>query len=311
MRARPDVVCVGILVADTIARPVDELPPKGELAFAEEIVLRGGGCALNTATGLTRLGLRAAAAGKVGADAFGDFLLDLLAARGIDAGGVIRDATAATAATVVLVSADGERTFIHVPGASGELRAEELDPDALYSGRVLHLAGALVMERLDGEPAAGILAEARARGLATSVDTVFDGTGRWQRVLPCLPYADLFCASLVEARSITGEADPERAAAWLRERGARDVAIKLGPDGCYVAGDEFAGALAPVPVRAIDGTGAGDAFVAGILHGRLAGWPLERAARLGNAVGALATTAVGASEGLPALPEALAAAGLE
>lgn len=311
MPRHPDVVCLGILVADAIARSVDALPLRGKLAVVDEIALHGGGCALNTASGLTRLGLRAAVAGKVGADAFGDFLLDLLDARGIGRAGVIRDPESSTSATVVLVSSDAERTFIHCPGASGAIRADELDPAVVYAGRALHIAGALVMEQLDGEPAARILAEARARGLHTSVDTVFDATGRWQRVLTCLAHADLVCLGLAEAQAITGEREPARAAAWLRARGAHDVAVKLGPDGCFVAGAGFEGPVPPVEVEAVDGTGAGDAFVAGLLYGRLEGWPLERAARLANAVGALATTVVGASEALPTLAQACAAAGLE
>ena len=88
------------------------------------------------------------------------------------------------------------------------------------------------------------------------------------------------------------------------------MALKLGPDGCYVAGAEFEGEVPAFPVRAVDGTGAGDAFVAGMLYGRLAGWPLADAARLANAAGALATTAVGATEGLLDLDGILAFAGL-
>src|SRR5438045_3565160 len=67
-----DVVCLGILVADVVCRPVDELPARGTLGLAAEIELHGGGCALNTASALARLGLRTAVAGKVGADRFGD-----------------------------------------------------------------------------------------------------------------------------------------------------------------------------------------------------------------------------------------------
>ena len=311
MSHRPDVVCLGILVADAVARPVDAAPLRGKLSVVDELTLHGGGCALNTASGLVRLGLRAEVAGKVGADPFGDFLLALLDARGIGRAGVVRDPGSATSASVVLVSSDAERTFIHCPGASGAIRADELDPAVCYSGRALHVAGSLVMEELDGEPTALILAEARARGVHTSLDTVFDPTGRWERVLPALAHADLVCASLSEAEAITGEREPARAAAWLRGRGAGDVAVKLGADGCYVAGGGFEGAVPPLEVEAVDGTGAGDAFVAGLLYGRLAGWPLERAARLANAVGALATTVVGASEAPPTLAEALAAAGLE
>ena len=171
-----DVVCLGILVADVIARPVDELPPAGSLRLVESISLRGGGCALNTATASMRLGLSAAVAGKLGADRLGDFLLHLLDERGIDRRGVVRDSTTPTSATIVLVAPGGERTFLHFTGANAQLRSDELDTDLLLSGRVLHAAGALVMDRLDGEPLAGLLAEAKRRGVTTCLDTVWDAT---------------------------------------------------------------------------------------------------------------------------------------
>jgi sugar/nucleoside kinase (ribokinase family) len=305
-----DVVCLGILVADVIAGPVGEVA-RGAVTLMEEVTLHGGGCALNTATGLVRLGLSAAVVGKVGEDAFGHFLLGLLDERGIDRRAVLRDREAPTSATVVLVDAASERTFLHVPGANGALQVAELDPDLVFSGRALHVAGSLVMPSLDGEPTASLLAEARSRGMHTSLDTVYDATGQWARVEPCLPHVDLFAPSLAEAQAISEEAEPARAAAWLRRRGVRDVALTLGPEGSYVSGEGYEGLVPPVPVNAIDGTGAGDAFVAGLLYGRLSDWPLEDAARLGNAAGALATTAIGATEGLRGLEETMAAAGLE
>ena len=304
-----DVVCLGILVADVIARPVDSLPASGSLGFVDDVALRGGGCALNTSSALVRLGLRGAAMGKVGADPFGDFIVSLLDERGVDRRGVLRDEEAPTSATVVLVSGDGERTFLHVPGADAALRAEELDPELLYGGRCLHVAGALVLEELDGEPLAAILAEAKRRGLLTSLDTVWDASGRWSRVEPCLEHLDVIVPGLGEAQAISGEDDPGRAAAWFRARGVGSVALTMGPAGCHAAGDGFEGVVAAPHVRAVDGTGAGDAFAAGLLYGTLAGWGLERSARLACAAGALATTAVGAFEGVGTLDETLALAG--
>ncbi|MER3409057.1 MAG: carbohydrate kinase, partial [Thermoleophilia bacterium] len=73
------------------------------------------------------------------------------------------------------------RTFLHLPGANGALRAEEIEPALLFAGRALHVAGALVMPALDGQPTARLLAEARRRGILTSLDTVYDASGRWQR----------------------------------------------------------------------------------------------------------------------------------
>jgi sugar/nucleoside kinase (ribokinase family) len=306
-----DVVCLGILVADAIARPVDEVPPRGALELVDEISLHGGGCALNSASALVRFGLEAAVVGKVGADPFGDFILQLLDERGLDRRGVVQDSAVSTSATVVLVDSAGERTFLHLPGANGRLRREELDEDALFSGRALHVAGALVMPELDGSPTAGILEEAKARGLTTSLDTVWDATGRWERLLPSLPHLDLFVPSLAEGSAISREPEPESVAAWLRKRGVGTVAIKLGAEGCFVASEEFEGFVAAPAVDAIDGTGSGDAFAAGLLYGHLAGWPLERAAALANAAGALAATAVGAVEGVRGLEDTLALAGLE
>jgi sugar/nucleoside kinase (ribokinase family) len=308
---RPDVVCVGSLVADVLARPIDELPERGTLGLVEQISLRGGGCALNTASALVRLGLRAAVVGKVGADPLGDYLVELLDERGVDGRGVVRDDETPTSATVVLVGSDGERTFLHLPGANAALRAVELDDDFLYAGRALHVAGALVLPSLDGEPTAAILREARRRGLVTSVGTAYDATGRWDRLLPSLPYLDLLSCALAEARAISGEREPARMATWLRAQGAAAVAVTMGADGCYAVSESFDAQVSPPPVLALDGTGSGDAFAAGLLVGGLAGWSFADAVRLANATGALATTAVGAVEGIRGLDETLAVAGIQ
>jgi sugar/nucleoside kinase (ribokinase family) len=148
-----------------------------------------------------------------------------------------------------------------------------------------------------------LLVGARARGLTTSLDTVWDASGGWDRLLPSLPHLDLLCLSGAEAGALSGEPEPARAAAWARARGVRTVAVKLGPDGCWVDGDEFCGHVPPVPADAVDSTGAGDAFAAAMIYASLQGWPLERAAGFANAVGAAATTAVGAAEGLPSIEE--------
>ena len=308
---RPDVVCLGIVVADAIARPVDRLPEPGTLALVEEISLRGGGCALNTATALALLGDEVALVGNVGDDPLGRFLRGVAEERRLATAGLHVDPEASTSATVVLVDGAGERTFLHLPGANGTLRVDGLDRELLFSGRALHIAGALVMPSLDGEPTAALLAEARARGLVTSLDTVWDPSGRWELVLPALRHLDLFSPSLAEGRAITGATEPSDVAAQLRERGVATVALTMGERGAYVSGEGFDGRVEAYRVDAVDGTGSGDAFTAGLLHGVLAGWPLERSARLANAVGALATTAVGATEGLRPLAATLAFAGLE
>lgn len=293
-----DVVCLGILVADVVVRPVDSLPERDSLALVERIELQAGGSALSTASALARLGLRSAAVGKVGRDAFGDFLVQTLDERGVERSGVVRDPDARTSASVALVASDGARSFLHMTAADADLSLDDLDRDLLFSGRCLHVAGVGVLELLDGEPLAALLADARAHGIVTSVDTTWDPTGRWRRIDPVLRYVDLMCPSLAEARAISGEHEPERVARWLRDRGVGEVALTMGADGCYADGEGFAGYVQAPHVDAVDGTGAGDAFAAGLLRGRCAGWTFEASVRFASAAGALATTALGAFAGV-------------
>lgn len=306
MTEPPVVLCAGIIVADAIASPVDEPPERGRLALVDSVELHTGGCALSTASALARLGVRAALCGCVGDDLFGGVLVREAAARGLDIDDV-RVGAELTSASVVLDASDGERTFLHNPGASAALTSADVERalERTAAGW-LHVGGALVLPALDGEPLAGLLRTARERGVTTSLDPVHDATGGWERLHACLPHLDVLCPNLTEAQGISGEREPERAAAWLRERGVGSVAIKLGRRGAYALGAQTAGHVPPFEVTARDETGAGDAFAAGLICGLLRGLPLDQAVRLGNAVGALSTTGIGASSALPDYDEAMA-----
>jgi sugar/nucleoside kinase (ribokinase family) len=305
MESDAEVLCAGIVVADAIASPVDAIPPPGLLTLVDSVQLATGGCALSTATALVRLGTPTALCGCVGRDLLGEVMRREAEARGIGTEH-LRTADGLTSASVVLDASDGERTFLHNPGASAALTAADIEGALAAGPRWLHIGGALVLPALDGEPLAGVLAGARERGIVTSLDPVHDATGGWGRLHPALSQLDVICPNLNEARGITGQESAEDCAAWLRERGVGRVAIKLGRDGAYALDADGAEWVAPFAVETRDETGAGDAFAAGLIHGLLNGWPLARAVRLGNAVGALSTRGTGASSALPDLEEALA-----
>ncbi len=305
-----DLVCIGNLVADVIVRSVDVLPPVGQLGLVDAIDLRGGGGGFTTASAMARLGGRTALFGMVGDDDFGRYLVELLEPLGVDCQNVTTLVGYATASTAVIVNTAGQRTYLHAPGVNAFLSVEHLNLAVLFSSRALHIAGALINPRLDGEPSATILAEAQRRGMHTSLDTSWDSTGQWQRILPALPHLDVFAPSWDEAHAITGENDPAHIVGWLRDHGARTVVVKLGADGAYADGMGFRGHVPAYPVTAVDSTGAGESFNAGLIYGILAGWTLERSTRLGAAVGALAVSAVGAADGITGLPDAMALAGL-
>ncbi|MGQ9697533.1 MAG: carbohydrate kinase family protein [Armatimonadota bacterium] len=302
----PDVVCLGILVADVLGRPIDSMPPRGKLSLVDQIELHIGGCAANVSIDLARLGFNTATLGMVGNDGFGDFVVQTLEKSGVDAGGVVRTEEAHTSATMIMVHADGERSFLHYIGANAAYREEHVDFDRVRAARVLHVAGALVMPGLDGEPMARVLKRAREAGVMTALDTVYDATGRWMSVLaPCLEHADLFLPSLEEAKCLTGQDEPPAIAQALMDRGVGTVVIKLGERGSYIRSREGELRLPAYKITPVDGTGSGDAFVAGFLAGHLSGWDLEKTGRFANAVGAMCVTALGTTAGVRSMQETL------
>jgi sugar/nucleoside kinase (ribokinase family) len=206
-----------------------------------------------------------------------------------------------------MVDPEGERRFVHYIGANARLTLDDIELEVVRTASILHVAGALVLPGIDGEPTAWLLKEARAAGVITFLDTVWDDTGRWMEVLaPCLPHLDYFIPSLPEAQALTRREDAADVARILLDRGVGTVALKLGADGCLVAtqgGEIFH--LPAYEVEVVDATGAGDAFAAGFIAGIWHAWSLKQTAHLANAVGALCVTGVGALGGVRSLPETL------
>jgi sugar/nucleoside kinase (ribokinase family) len=301
------IICLGILVADIVGRPLRAVPDLGRLVLVDEMSLHTGGCAINAATALARLGLPVQVIGKIGSDSFGDFVLKALTERGIETRGITRDKEVGTSATMVMVAPDGERRFVHYIGANARLTLGDIDLSMVEAGSILHVAGSLVMPGIDGQPTAELLRHARESGVTTFLDTVWDDTGRWMEILvPCLPYIDYFVPSLPEGQALTGLDEPTEIARALLEHGVRTVGLKMGVDGCLVmSGDGQAIRLPAFQVDVVDATGAGDAFAAGFIAGVWQGWPLEQTARFANAVGALCVTGLGASGGVRSLSETL------
>lgn len=299
-----DIACVGILVADLLGRPVDALPPKGKLSLVESMSLQIGGCAANTAVDLARLGIKTSILGKVGSDGLGDFVVQTLEREGLDTRGVARSTDVGTSSTMVLVSSDGERSFIHYIGANALYTAEDVDWTVARDARILHVAGALVMPGMDGRPMEQVLKHAKSEFMITSLDTVWDATNSWMSKLQyCLPYTDYFLPSIGEAQEISGQTEPKDVAKALRDAGVKTVGLKLGEMGCYVQDANSELFVPGFKVNAIDGTGTGDAWDAGFLCGVLNRWDLERTARFANAVGALCAQGLGAVCGVKSLAE--------
>lgn len=299
-------ICLGILVADVIGRPIDSVPSSGTLALVDAITPHIGGCAANTGIGLQTLGVPTVVAGKVGRDGFGEFVQTQLEKSGAQARVSIDDSVP-TSATMVLVQSDAERTFLHCTGANATLELSDFDLNLLEAGDLLHIAGHGLMPRFDGAQCAQLLQLAQQKGVKTSLDTAGAPNPKWcDELRQCLPYLDYFVPSLHEVQHLFPEArTPESLTAQLLEAGVGVVALKMGERGSYVSDGQQSHFVAPFKVDAVDATGAGDAFAAGFLCGILQGYDLQASARLGNAVGALVVTQVGTIAGYQSLQATL------
>ncbi len=298
------VVCLGILVADLIAKPVTQFPPKGKLTTVDTIELHTGGCATNTAIDLARLGEDVGVMGLIGSDGLGSFILDRLKAENVDISGLKTTAKIATSTTLVLSDVDGERSFLYYHGANGILAEEDIDFSVIEKCEILFIAGSLLMPALDGGPTARVLKRAQELGKYTILDTAWDATGRWMSAIgPCLPYLDLFIPSIEEAKILSGKDNVEDMAKVFLNAGTQTVVIKCGAKGCYIKNSKEEHYLQAFLVDAIDTNGAGDSFVAGFITGLINKWDFKRCGQFANAVGAHCVTALGASSGIKSKEE--------
>lgn len=293
------VVCVGILVADLMGRPINRFPEKGKLLLVPEMELHVGGCAHNTAVDLKKLGEEVLVVGKVGDDDLGDVVINSLRRHGVDTRGVTRDSRFHTSATMVLLDDQGERTFLHYPGANQALRSEDVKDEFLREAKVVHVAGSFLMPGFDGEETARVFARARQFSVLTSLDTAWDDTGKWfATIAPVLPLVDIFISNRDEASRISKKSTLADIASFFLDYGAKVVAIKMGEEGSFIMTKDEKILVPPFRVQAVDGTGAGDAFAAGFLFGYLRGWDLYEVGRFANACGAMCVEKMGATEGV-------------
>jgi len=304
-----DVVSVGILVADAIAKPVKAIPDKGKLGLVDSIALYTGGNAATCAINVSKLGLKSAVLGKIGDDGFGRFMASELQAKGVETKGVSIDTEHNTSASLVIVTDDGERTFIHSTGANGHFLEKDVDYSVVEDTNIVFVTGGLLLPAFDGAECAKFLKKCKEMGKTTAYDVCWDDTGRWMELVgPSMPYIDYFMPSIDEAIELSGGlTDPDEIADKFLTMGPHTVVLKLGKKGCLVKTKSGERYLIPtyMKIKAVDATGAGDSFCSGFLAGLSQGWDIVKCAQFANAVGTHCVMMPGASTGIKSMPEIL------
>ena len=288
-RKRAGVLIAGNILADRV-KVIDAYPGRQMLANIISVSDSVGGCVPNTAIDLRRIdaSLPVFAAGRVGDDEAGRFVLGQLRKNGIDTGFVKVTPDQTSFSDVMSVADTGERTFFHFRGANARFSPDDM-PIQKPGCRMLHLGYIMLLDIFDrfdeefGTVAARFLHDAQAAGIKTSVDAVSDERGKFaEKVLPALKYTDNAIMNEIEACAAAGYAprnadggldlmNIRKAAEKLCSRGVRERVIIHAPEAGFILnanGDFTAVPSLDLPDGFIKGSvGAGDAFCAGCLYG--------------------------------------------
>lgn len=339
----PSVLVAGHICLDVIPElssgPDGRALEPGSLEIIGPATLAIGGCVGNAGIALHRLGVRTSLVARIGGDAFGAILGDLLrAAVPSSSVHLVPTPGGRTSYSVVHNRPGEDRSIQHFPGVNANFIASDVPAAILRDATVLHVGYPPLMAALvadDGRELIELLVGARAHGLVTSLDMASasgdlrDIPVRWPELLRrVLPAVDVFLPSLDEAGHLLGRRlDPDAAGAATLA-GARRLAdemlnlgvaiagVKLGSQGLYVRTGS-AERLATVPgppspdwaarelwspvfeSRVVGTTGAGDATIAGFLLGLLRGLAPMGTLTAACAVGGASTEAADGTSGIP------------
>ncbi len=323
------IVVAGYADVDII-KTIDNFPDRHGLVSVLDIKRALGGAACNCTLDLARLdpALTVRPLAVVGDDEYGAFVFsEYEKCKNIDTSLIVR--AGRTAFTDVLDEAKTRvRTFLVFRGANATFDVDTVDVTALADCAVFHIGYICLLDALDqldpeyGTRMARLLKKVQDAGIMTSVDAIYDSTGRHETLMPAaMKYADIMCVNEHEAGAtfgvhLRGKDDQLRedllpgVLREFRKNGCRKWAVIHAPESAWGIDESneivrVPGAL--LPEGFIKGAvGSGDAFVSGLLLGARAGIPLAAAMEDGIAAAITSLTAPGASDGVLPIPEARA-----
>lgn len=330
MTERRGILAGGNFIVDHV-KLIDAWPEQDMLANIRSQTASNGGGPYNVLKDLAAMGAGypLEAAGLVGKDADGDWILADCLAAGIDARQLHQTDEASTSYTdAMTVEATGRRTFFHQRGANALLGEDDFDFSAT-GARLFHLGYLMLLDEMDrllpcgGTVATRVLGRAIEAGLETSVDIVSTENPFFQKIAEAaLPFTDYLIINEIEAGKVVGvelraNGDVNLDAAFvaarsLMERGVRKQVVIHFETGAFAV--EIDGSVTlqrslRLPEGFIVGaTGAGDAFAAGYLHGIHEDWTTADRLSLGVCAAAMSLTHPTPSMGMKPVAECLALA---
>lgn len=304
-----DITALGEILIDFTYQGIGQ---NGQKMFAQN----PGGAPANALTAAARLGAETAFLGKAGTDMHGYFLKNVLDQEGIDTSGFILDSRYFTTLAFVDLSPEGERmfSFARKPGADTKLEAGELKTVILKNSKIFHVGSLSLTDEPAKSATFAAIQTAKKAGAVISYDPNYraslwkDEETAKREMRSLVPLSDVMKISDEEMELLTGETEPERAAAALLEQGVQIAAVTLGKDGAYIANREGGRIVPGFCSQVKDTTGAGDAFWGAFLfclsrseslHKELSLEQIASYAEFANAAASLCVERLG---GIPAMP---------
>ena len=241
-----------------------------------------GGSACNTIVGVAEFGGTAAYAGKTANDDLGKFYIDDLKKVGVTL--PVKGGKGATGTSVILITPDAQRTMLTHLGISSTLSPDDLPEAEIAKAKYLYVEGYLFPGDATRAAALRAINIAKKHGVKVALTLSDPFVINLQRDLIWKLIegpVDLLFANLEEARALTGEHDPIEAARKIHKH-ATNVALTLGADGSLLMNGDKAIPIEGVPTKAVDTTGAGDMYAAGVLYGITHGLSWKQAGHLGS-----------------------------
>lgn len=296
---RPDLICIGMTLIDSIIKGFDPEPVSASGYRAETGSLCVGGEALNEAVAAAKLGMKTGILCSVGMDAAGEMIIAELERNGVDTGRILRSGERQTPVTTMFVNDDGTRKSVTNTAHRFNFRPD-LHTGLFTDARAVILGSLFRAPFDDPEIIYSVVKAANAAGQLVVADTKLPNFRilSLQDIKDSLPMIDIITPNEDEAKFFSGKEDPEAMADVFLEAGVKNVLIKLGSKGCFFRNSDEKISLPALDVRAVDATGAGDNMVAGFVARLLQGASYADALRFANACGAICTTAVGAGTAL-------------
>ena len=284
---------LGNLNIDLIIRNIAEMPAWGQEVLGSDYQVFSSGQATYTASALAGLKMKPELVGCVGDDGYGSQILNDLENRHVDVSGVQRIRDGKTGITVAVVRPDGERAFIS-DTASLSAFDRTMAASGLDTGTGSSLTcflGTFFLPGLSLQDLRFLIRQSRGTGGSTLLDTGWD-SGGWpvstvRELRDLLEDVDYFIPNLDEARALTGESAPEKAAEMLLSDGCGTVVIKLGSEGSYLRTGSAEIHSPALPAVVFDAVGAGDVYNAGFIFGTLQDWPPEACMAFGTSLASL------------------------